>query len=217
MEAVEAAQRRTEERDRLNQQRSPFIPVVQPIAEPLVRMNMGVGGGDAPSNEDTRTEHDKYLDAISVNQYVGAIPGIGPVIGALNDAFIEGYEAANPDKVTGGGPKKFSTLGQVMGKGLTVAEQLAAKDAGLGLGKMLGLVDQKPGGGAQPGYSLFDRVFGTTPMNVAARSDYIGSFPQGGSVGGGGGWETSGSGPGGTTNFGGRESAVGGEDRSGYA
>jgi len=181
MEAVEAAQRRTEERDRLNQQRSPFLPVVQPIAEPMVQMDMG--GGDGPGIQDTRTQHQMYQDAIDANQYVGAIPVVGPIIGMLNDAFIEDYEAKNPNMVVGG-PNKFSTIGKIKGKGLTVEEQLQAKQDGIGLGKMLGFGDQKPGGGAQPGYSLLDRVFGTTPMNVAKEGDYIGVFPGGGDGGG---------------------------------
>jgi len=177
MEAVEAAQRRTEERDRLNQQRSPFLPVVQPIAEPMLQMDMG--GGDGPGIQDTRTEHQKYQDAIDANQYIGAIPVVGPILGMLNDSFIENYEAQNPNMVVGG-PNKFSTIGRVGGKGLTVEEQLAAKGAGLGLGKALGFGDQA----GQPGYTLMDRVFGTTPMNVAKEGDYIGVFPGGGDGGG---------------------------------
>lgn len=177
MEAVEAAQRRTEERDRLNQQRSPFLPVVQPIAEPMVQMDMG--GGDGPGIQDTRTEHQKYQDAIDANQYVGAIPVVGPIIGMMNDSFIENYEAQNPNMVVGG-PNKFSTIGRASGKGLTVEEQLAAKGAGLGLGKALGFGDQA----GQPGLTLMDRVFGTTPMNVAKEGDYIGVFPGGGDGGG---------------------------------
>ena len=177
MEAVEAAQRRTEERDRLNRLRSPFLPVAQPIAEPMVQIDMG--GGDGGGYEDTRTEHQKYQDAIDANQYIGAVPVVGPILGMLNDSFIEDYEAKNPNMVVGG-PNKFSTIGRAGGKGLTVEEQLAAKGAGLGLGKSLGFGDQA----GQPGYTLMDRVFGTTPMNVAKEGDYIGVFPGGGDGGG---------------------------------
>lgn len=177
MDAVEAAQRRTEERDRLSQQRSPFLPVVQPIAEPIIPVDQG--GGDGPPIVDTRTEHQKYQDAIDANQYIGAVPVVGPILGMINDAFIENYEAQNPNMVVGG-PNKFSTVGKIQGKGLTVEEQLQAKGAGLGLGKALGFGDQA----GQPGYTLLDRVFGTTPMNVAKEGDYIGVFPGGGDGGG---------------------------------
>jgi hypothetical protein len=173
MDAVEAAQRRSEERDRLNQQRSPLIPVLQtqPTAEPI---KYDFGGDDGGGGvKDTRTEHQKYQDAIDANQWISAVPVIGPVLGMMNDSFIEKYEANNPDRVVGG-PNKFSTVGRAQGKGLTVEEQLQAKAAGLGLGKALGFGDQA----GQPGYSLLDRVFGTTPMNIAKEADYIGVFPQ---------------------------------------
>lgn len=220
MEAVEAAQKRNAERDRLNQQRSILFPIAQPVTQPVMPTSYNDGGGDGPGYEDTRTEHQKYQDAVANNQWVGAVPVVGPIMGLMNDAFIEDYEAKNPDMVVGGGPSKFSTLGRVAGKGLTVEEQLAAKDAGLGLGKMLGFGDQKPTGGAQPGYTLMDRIFGTTPLNIAQHSDYIGVAP--GMTGGG--WETGGGGGGdgpaaaqGTSNFGGRESSIGMDDYSGYA
>jgi len=177
MDAVEAASRRNEERDRMNAMRVPLIPVTQPIQQPMMQMDQG--GGDGPGYEDTRTEHQKYQDAIDANQYVGAIPVVGPIIGVLNDSFIEQYEAENPNMVVGG-PNKFSTVGRIQGKGLTVEEQLQAKGAGLGLGKALGFGEQA----GKPGYTLFDRVFGTTPMNVAKEGDYIGVFPGGGNGGG---------------------------------
>lgn len=184
MDAVEAAQRRTEERDAMNLQRLPVVPVVQTIQEPIY---YGEGGssGENPVT-DTRTEHQKYLDAIDANQYIGSVPVIGPVLGVLTDSFIEDYERKNPDMVVGGGPSKFSTLGRVAGKGLTVEEQLEAEKAGIGLGKMLGFGEQNEMGVSQPGYTLFDRIAGTTPMNVAAQGDYIGSFPEGGGSEGGG-------------------------------
>lgn len=217
MEAVEAAQKRNEERDRLNRQRSILFPVAQPVTQPVMPTSYNDGGGnDGGGPVDTRTEHEKYLDAIDANQYVGAIPVVGPVLGVLNDSFIESYEAENPNMVVGG-PNKFSILGRIGGKGLTVEEQLQAKGAGLGLGKALGFGEQV----GQPGYTLMDRVFGTTPMNIAKEADYIGVAPNMT----GGGWETGGGGDNdnappaarGTTNFGGRESSVSYDDYSGYA
>lgn len=161
----------------MNAMRVPLIPVTQPIQQPIIPMNQG--GGDGPNIKDTRTEHDKYLDAIDANRYVGMVPVVGPILGALNDSFIENYEANNPDKVTGGGQRKYSGLGRAAGKGLTVEEQLKSRGAGLGLGKALGVGPDAN----QPGYTLFDRVFNTTPMNVKNEMDYIGSFPQGGGDG----------------------------------
>ena len=177
MDAVEAASRRNAERDRMNAMRVPLIPVTQPIQQPMMQMDQGDDSGLGV--QDTRTEHQKYQDAIDANQYIGAVPVVGPILGMINDAFIEDYEIKNPNMVVGG-PNKFSTIGKMQGKGLTVEEQLQAKGAGLGLGKALGFGEQA----GQPGYTLFDRVFGTTPMNVAKEGDYIGVFPGGGGGGG---------------------------------
>ncbi len=187
LDAVLAAQERNTREDRLRQLRqqemAPVLPTgVKPVL-PLPQQD----AGDGPGYQDTRTLHEQYLDAIDANQYIGYAPVIGPVLGALNDNFIESYEKQNPNKVVGGGLSKYSTLGRIGGKGLTVEEQMESKKAGLGLGKVFGFGDQKSGGGAQPGYTLFDRVFGSTPMNIANEADYIGSFPQdggGGSEGG---------------------------------
>jgi len=165
----------------MNAMRVPLIPVTQTIQQPMTQMDQDDGFGI----QDTRTEHQKYQDAIDANQYIGAVPVVGPILGMINDAFIEDYETKNPNMVVGG-PNKFSTVGKIQGKGLTVEEQLQAKGAGLGLGKALGFGEQA----GQPGYTLLDRVFGTTPMNVAKEGDYIGVFPSdsggddGGDIGG---------------------------------
>ena len=180
LDAIQAAQERNTREDRLRQLRqqemAPVLPTgVKPVL-PLPQQS----GGNGFDFEDTRTPHQQYLDAIDANQYIGAVPVVGRVLGALNDSFIENYEMQNPNKVVGGGLSKYSTLGRIAGKGMTVEEQIEAKKAGLGLGKMLGFGDQKSGGGSQPGYTLFDRIFGSTPMNIANEADYIGSFPQDG-------------------------------------
>ena len=183
LEALEMAQQRNKERDVMNIQRQmpvlPIIPTgqVQPI-------QLDVGGSGNEVGGPPRTPHQQYLDAIDANQYVGAIPVVGPVLGALNDSFIENYEKENPNKVVGGGLSKYSALGRIQGKGLTVEEQLEAKRQGLGLGKVFGFGEEKSGGGLQPGLTLVDRLFGSTPMNVKNEMDYIGSFPQGGDGGG---------------------------------
>ena len=185
MDAVEAAQKRAEERDSANAVRRArlIVPTTQEI---MPVETFASQGGDGNGYKDTRTEHQKYQDAIAANQYVDAIPVVGPIVGALNDSFIQDYEAKNPNMVTGGGINKYSMMGRIGGKGLTVEEQLAAKDAGLGLGKAFGFGDQA----GQPGLTLMDRVFGSTPMNIANEADYIGAFPEsqisdsGGSEGG---------------------------------
>ena len=61
---------------------------------------------------------------------------------------------------------------------------VSPKSQGLGLGKVFGFGEEKSGGGLQPGLTLVDRLFGSTPMNVKNEMDYIGSFPQGGDGGG---------------------------------
>ena len=186
LDAVLAAQERNTREDRLRQLRQQeMAPVLPTGVKPIMPLTQG--GSDGGGFVDNRTPHQQYLDAIDANQYVGAVPLIGPVLGALNDSMIESYERQNPNKVVGGGLSKYSTLGRIVGKGLTVEEQVESKKAGLGLGKLLGFGDRKSGGGMQPGYTLFDLVLGSTPMNIANEADYIGSFPQdggGGSEGG---------------------------------
>lgn len=198
-------------RDQQNAVPAPVMPTQAPIIPiiPIIPQSDGGNGGPV----DTRTPHQQYLDAIDANKYVGAIPVLGPVLSVMNDSYIENYEKQNPNMVVGGGLQKYSTLGRAMGRGLTVEEQLEAEKAGLGLGKVFGFGDRKPSGQAQPGYSLFDRVFGTTPMNIARESNYIGVAPNMT----GGGFETGGDSGGGMTNFGGRESAVSDRDFGGYA
>ena len=105
LEALEMAQQRNKQRDVMNTQRQmPVLPII-PTNEvkPIV---LNTGGGDGPPMTNTRTPHQMYLDAIDTNQYIGAIPVVGTLIGALNDNYIENYERENPDKVVGGGLSK---------------------------------------------------------------------------------------------------------------
>lgn len=184
LEALEMAQQRNKERDVMNTQRQmPVLPII-PTNEvkPIV---LDTGGGDGPPITDARTPHQQYLDAIDTNQYIGAVPVVGTLIGALNDNYIENYERENPDKVVGGGVGKYSMIGRAGMKGLTVEEQLQAKRDGLGIGKMLTSEGPTPAG-----YSLLDRITGNVPIDWATQADYIGSFPEpqisdsGGSEGG---------------------------------
>ena len=190
LEALEMAQQRNKQRDVMNTQRQmPVLPIIPTGQVQPVQLNVGGNGGDGPVI-DTRTPHQQYLDAIDTNQYVGAIPVVGPALGVLNDSFIENYEKENPDKVVGGGLSKYSTIGRMQGRGLTVEEQLEAEKAGLGFGKALGFGEKNEAGVAPAGYTMFDRIFGRTPMNIGNEADYIGSFPEsqisndGGSEGG---------------------------------
>ena len=102
MDAVEAAQRRTAERDALNMARKPrmIVPEVQPI---MPVEDYGNGG----DNDNT--------PAVRVNKYAGAIPGIGTAIGLMNDKYIQDYEAANPNDILGG--QRYSTVGRLLGFG----------------------------------------------------------------------------------------------------
>lgn len=217
LEALEMAQERNKQRDAMNAQRQmPVLPII-PTGE-VQPIRLDTGGGDGPPMVDTRTPHEMYLDAIDVNQWAGAVPVVGTVIGALNDNYIANYERENPDKVVGGGVGKYSMLGRAGMKGLTAEEQVQAKREGLGFSKML-----TSDGPAPAGYSLLDRITGNVPINWATQADYIGSFPEG-TAPSSSGWETGGGGDNngppaaqGTTNFGGRESSVSYDDYSGYA
>jgi len=230
-DAIRNASSRNQERDaRLAERRIRFgtPQFVAPTPVPVVQSSGG-DGGDGGGPVDTRTPHEKYLDAIDVNNsFVTGLPGVGTVIGALNDSYIEDYEAKNPDKVVGGGINKYSMVGRAMGRGLTAEEQLQAKKDGLGIGNALfGETNEL---GVRPAsYSLLDRIAGNVPLNWVTQGDYIGSFPEG-TTPTSSGWETSGGDSGGdgggydgpeagrgTYNFGGRESSVSYSDYSGYA
>ena len=170
LEALEMAQERNKQRDVMNTQRQmPVLPIIPTNDVQPMPINSGGGGGRFV---DTRTPHEMYLDAIDVNQYAGAIPVVGTVIGALNDNYIENYERENPNKVVGGGLDKYSMLGRAGMKGLTAEEQVEAKREGLGFGKML-----TSDGPTPAGYSLLDRITGNVPINFAAQ-DNIGAFPE---------------------------------------
>lgn len=213
LEALEMAQKRNKERDAMKAQSGmPVLPVTQTGFMQTPAMTMG---NDQPELVDTRTPHQMYLDAIDTNQWVGAVPVLGTIAGAMNDAYIDKYERENPDMVTGGGLNKYSMLGRAMGRGLTTEERLQAEQAGLGLGALFG--GETNEAGVRPAsYSLLDRVTGNVPINWATQGDYIGSFPEG-STSGSEGFETSGGGSDNTYNFGGRESMIDEQDYSGYA
>jgi len=210
LDALEMAQQRNRQRDVMNTQRQmPVLPIIPTNDVQPIQIN---NGGDGPPMTNTRTPHQQYLDAVGANQWVGNVPVVGPVLGALNDNYIQNYEAENPDMVVGGGINKYSTLGRIGMKGLTAEEQVQAKREGLGFGKLFGAED-RPNGVTPAGYSLFDRITGNVPIDWATQSDYIGVAPEMT----GGGFETGGDSGGGMTNYGGRESAVSYDDYSGYA
>lgn len=148
----------------------------------------------------------KAMDVIGL----GLPPGLGMGIKALNDMQIAKMEEENPSLVQGNpytaaGRNRYSTLGQIFG-----------------------------GYGYDPRFqapSLIDRA-----LNAALGRDYVPSAAfnvvtnrgipvvdvMGGVQVASGGWETGGGGDGpaagqGTSNFGGRESSIGMDDRSGYA
>ena len=201
------AQKRNKERDVMNTQRQmPVLPIIPTNQIEPIRIDTGSDGGGVTDN---RTPHEMYLDAIAVNQSPAiGMPVIGTAIGMMNDAYIEKYEAENPDKITGGGINKYSMIGRAMGRGLSPEEEKKAEEAGLGLTR-------------EASYGLLDRITGNVPIDWATQGDYMGSFPEG--EGGSTGWETGSddnerpAAAVGTQNWGGRESMIDEEDYSGYA
>ena len=118
MDAVEAASRRNAERDRMNALRVPLIPETQSIQEQIIPMDQGGNGGENASVEDTRTDYEKYQDAIKVNNsIITAVPVVGPIVSLMNDNYIQDYEKENPNarnKVQG---QRYSTVGRLLGFG----------------------------------------------------------------------------------------------------
>ena len=116
MDAVAAATERNAERDRLNalrlaRIRQPEIaPPIMPVPQPLTG-----DGGNGPNFEDTRTDQQKYRDAIAVNKYAGAIPLMGTGIGLINDYYIDQYERENPNEIPS--VQRYSTVGRILGFG----------------------------------------------------------------------------------------------------
>ena len=79
LEALEKAQERNKQRDVMNAQRQmPVLPIIPTNEVQPIRIDTG---GDGPPMTDTRTPHEMYLDAIDANQYVGAVPVVGTVLG----------------------------------------------------------------------------------------------------------------------------------------
>jgi len=114
MDAVEAAQKRTAERDAMNTARRARLLV--PELEPIMPVeNYNAGGGDGPAAVDNRTPAEKYRDAVKVNKYAGAIPVFGTAISLLNDKLIQDYEAQNPSDILSG--QRYSTIGRLLGFG----------------------------------------------------------------------------------------------------
>lgn len=198
LEALEKAQDRNKQRDAMNQQRYvplPTLPIIPTGDIQPMNIVMGGGGGNPPVNEDTRTEQEKYNDAVKSNRE--GFGGVSSIVGVLNDMYISNYEKTHPldDPVAKEFRDRFSKFGQVLG--------------GLGW----------------PEYTtLGDRFMGREPTwaESLARINYDvpiqRDWSQGGRVTDR--WGDSDAGQqqrDGTTSYGGRESAVGQEDRSGYA
>lgn len=116
LDAVQAAQKRNEERDAANAMRprmiSPELEPIMPVQPILARQDGGKGDASKP---DTRTPAEKYRDAVRANKYVGAIPGFGAAISLMNDSYIQNYEAQNPGDILPG--QRYSKLGRLLGFG----------------------------------------------------------------------------------------------------
>ena len=177
LEAIDAARIRNKQRDEMNAQRIPVAPAMQnPMTQVILPQKSG-GDGSGANVQDTRTPHEKYLDAVDFSGSIASkVPVLGTVGNILSDAYITNYERENPDKVVGG--TRQSYLGRVYGSEYTPQE--------LAQGGVTSIWDRLFGGPEEqkPGYGLFDRLFDTTPRFTPQRMDYIGSFPQGGDSGG---------------------------------
>jgi len=170
LDAIEAARARNKQRDEMNAQR---IPVAAAMQNPMTQVILPQQANGSRDNrmQDTRTPHQKYLDAVDFSESIGSkIPVLGTVGNILSDAYITKYERENPDKVVGG--TRQSYLGRLYGSEYTPQE--------LAQGGVTSIWDRVFGGPEkqQPGYGFFDRLFDTTPRFTPQRMDYIGSFPQ---------------------------------------
>lgn len=174
---------------------------------------------DRNTRDDRAADKQKHDSLVKANQALGMLgmgmpAGVGMGLQALTDMQIDALEKKNPSLAPRNpfDPKarnRFSTVGQVV--------------LGLGYPTQVGI----------PSVSVVDRIRGVFGGNTApdprttmfnARGNVFNILGGGNQVQPtvGSGWETSGGdGPNapsqGTTNFGGRESAVGMDDMSGYA
>ena len=113
MDAIEAAQKRSAQRDAMNQSRiGTEIAPIAPVQEILPVQD---NGSDGPVIEDTRTPGEMYRDAVKVNKFASAFGPLGTPIQLVNDLYIEKYEAANPNSILPG--QRYSTLGRLLGFG----------------------------------------------------------------------------------------------------
>ena len=122
MEAVEAARQRNAEADarRLARQKrmeEEAAMQVQPIL-PIQPITSGDDGNGSGMVEDTRTPQEKYLDAVKINQsFVTGLPVVGTGIGLMNDYYIQQYEKENPSARNLVPGQRYSTVGRILGFG----------------------------------------------------------------------------------------------------
>ena len=163
-------------------------------------------------------EEQQYNELVESAGVVQNVPKVGAALGLLNDYQISQMEKANPSL----GPKnpfdpearnRYSTVGQVL-FGAGYPTQVGIPEVGL-FGRIGGVfgMDTAP----NPATSMWNARGNVFTISKPRPAPQPTRSYSGGGDGGSGGWETSGRSPGGTTNFGGRESSVGMEDRSGYA
>ena len=203
LDAVMAAQARNTEEDRLRKLREQDMKSVLPgfgqpnpfVPFPIQNVINDSDGGDDGPKTDNRTEQQKYNDAVESNRK--GFGNLSTIAGVMNDIYISNYEKTNPldDPVGKQYRDRFSKVGQVLG--------------GLGW----------------PAYTTVgDRFVGREPTwaESLARINYSVPVTRDWSRGGVAvdRWGDSDAGQqqrDGTTSYGGRESAVGQDDRSGYA
>jgi hypothetical protein len=113
MDAIESAQKRSAQRDAMNQSR--IGTEIAPIAPVQEILPVQYGGSDGPEFEDTRTPGEMYRDAVKVNKFASALGPLGTPVQLMNDAYIQQYEAKNPNNILPG--QRYSTVGRLLGFG----------------------------------------------------------------------------------------------------
>jgi len=120
LDAIDAARLRNKQRDemnaarRMNMSTMPTMPT-QPI-QPIIYPQNDGGDGGGVQVQDTRTEHEKYQDAVNFNANIAPMLGFaGTAMSALNDKMIKDYEQKYPSFAATG--PRFSRLGTTPERG----------------------------------------------------------------------------------------------------
>jgi len=122
-DAIQAAQARNKEEDRLRalrqQEEQPVLPGFygrNNFATPVNgNLDNGSGGEGTPPSGVTLSPAEQYAQAISVNKSpVVQAPVVGTIIGLMNNRTIQDYEKKNPNEVVDDPNKIYTPLVQQM-------------------------------------------------------------------------------------------------------